>query len=68
MQTISKINLDGREYRVLVRHHKSYRSMKLAKDKPRETDVALTDEQDFLSRPHNVSLRRNLLEGKTINL
>ena len=68
MQTISKINLGGRDYRVLVRHHKSYRSLKLAKDKPRETDAALTDEQEFLDRPANISIRRNLLAGKTINL
>jgi hypothetical protein len=69
MQQIGWIEIGGKEYKCLVRYHKEYVSLKLAKGKIDKNKMHnMTDEAYFLKEPEAQKSRDMFLSGKVISL
>lgn len=69
MQQIGYIEIKGKEYKCLVRYHKEYVSLKLAKGKVDKFKMhCMTDEVEYLKLPEAEESRQAFLSGKVISL
>ena len=69
MQQICWIEIEGKEYKCLVRYHKEYVSLKLVKGTIDKHKMhCMTDEAYFLKEPEAKKIRDSFLSGKVIHL
>lgn len=69
MQQIGWIEIEGKEYKCLVRYHKEYVSLKLAKGKVDKHKMHnMTDEAYYLQEPEAQKSRERFLAGIVIHL
>lgn len=69
MQQIGFITINNTDYKCLIRYHKEYVSLKLAKGKiDKEKMHCMTDECDFLNLPEAKKYVDSFLQGKVISI